>query len=135
MRHIVSTDPSSTEDYTLSLHDALPISRRRRRPRARQGARGAVADGGGDAGGAAAVHRDGLVSGGGRALIVAAILSGSPAASLSAQCPDGSAPPCARLRAPLDTTRYVILPLPHREGTQPSLLDGADCAEDRKSVV
>jgi len=69
------------------------------------------------------------VSGGGRALIVAAILSASPAASLSAQCPDGSAPPCARLRAPLDTTRYVILPFTHREGTQPSLLDGADCAE------
>src|SRR2546427_385396 len=38
-------------------------------------------------------------------------------------------PPFSRLRAPLDTTRYVILPFTHREGTHPSLLDGADCAE------
>ena len=69
------------------------------------------------------------MSGGHHALIVAALLSAGPAASLSAQCPDGSPPPCAGVRAPLDTTRYVILPFTHREGTQPSLLDGADCAE------
>ncbi len=69
------------------------------------------------------------MSGGSRALIVAAILSAGPPACLRAQCPDGSPPPCARLRVPLDTTRYVILPFTHREGTQPTLLDGADCAE------
>ena len=48
---------------------------------------------------------------------------------LVGQCPDGSPPPCARLRAPLDTARYAILPFAHREGGQQSTLDGADCAE------
>jgi tetratricopeptide (TPR) repeat protein len=47
---------------------------------------------------------------------------------VSAQCPDGSPPPCGR-RAPLDTARYAILPFAHREGGQQSTLDGADCAE------
>src|SRR2546422_5469568 len=38
-------------------------------------------------------RRDGLVSGSGRALIVAAIVSANVAASLRAQCPDGSPSP------------------------------------------
>src|SRR5436189_4492872 len=55
------------------------------------------------------------------------------------QCPDGSPPPCGRPRQVLDTTRYVILPFVHREGSQTATLDGADCAEllseaDRKST-
>jgi tetratricopeptide (TPR) repeat protein len=56
-----------------------------------------------------------------------ALLAGLPTL-VSGQCPDGSPPPCGR-RASLDTARYAILPFAHREGSQPSTLDGADCAE------
>ena len=70
------------------------------------------------------------MSGSGRALIVAAIVSANVAASLRAQCPDGSPSPCAQFRAPpLDTARYVILPFTHREGIQLTVLDGAGCAD------
>jgi tetratricopeptide (TPR) repeat protein len=65
-----------------------------------------------------------------RAGVVAAALAlvvGLPTL-VSGQCPDGSPPPCGR-RAPLDTTRYAILPFAHREGSQSATLDGADCAE------
>src|SRR5690348_10461318 len=48
---------------------------------------------------------------------------------LRGQCPDGSPPPCGRLRPALDTARYAILPFVHREGSQTAALDGADCAE------
>ncbi len=48
---------------------------------------------------------------------------------LTAQCPDGSPPPCRRAGVALDTARYVILPFAHREGTATAALDGADCAE------
>ncbi|HYT05122.1 MAG TPA: hypothetical protein VEM13_09625 [Gemmatimonadales bacterium] len=60
---------------------------------------------------------------------VSLLLLGGPLDQLTAQCPDGSPPPCARLRLPLDTARYVILPFTHREGSQSQGLDGADCAE------
>lgn len=46
-----------------------------------------------------------------------------------AQCPDGSPPPCGRLRASLDTARYAILPFTHTPGGEVTGLDGADCAE------
>src|SRR5213596_2861899 len=36
---------------------------------------------------------------------------------------------CRVARPTLDTARYLILPFAHREGSQSSLLDGADCAE------
>ena len=65
-----------------------------------------------------------------RAWVVAAVLAlvvGLPALA-PGQCPDGSPPPCVG-RVPLDTGRYAILPFAHREGGQPSTLDGADCAE------
>ena len=58
---------------------------------------------------------------------VLALLTGLPTL-LSAQCPDGSPPPCGR-RATLDTARYAILPFAHREGSQQAALDGAACAE------
>ena len=69
------------------------------------------------------------MSRGGRPLAVAVILAAGPPGHLAAQCPDGSPPPCARLRTSLDTARYAILPFAHREGSQPAMLDGADCAE------
>jgi len=63
--------------------------------------------------------------------VVAAVLTlaGGVPTLVSGQCPDGSAPPCATLVAPLDTTRYAVLPFAHREESQQATLDGAACAE------
>ena len=65
---------------------------------------------------------------GARALVLALVLSAAPF-GLPAQCPDGSPPPCLRRGVPLDTSRYLILPFAHREGSQATPLDGAGCAE------
>ena len=64
-----------------------------------------------------------------RLLALAALLVAGAPLRVSAQCPDGSLPPCRVARPALDTARYLILPFAHREGSQSSLLDGADCAE------
>jgi len=64
-----------------------------------------------------------------RGVMVALALAGCVPTLVSGQCPDGSPPPCGRLRALLDTARYAILPFAHREGSQSATLDGADCAE------
>ncbi len=63
------------------------------------------------------------------ALAIALQLAGVPGGRLLAQCPNGSPPPCQRLRVAADTARYAILPFAHTEGSQPVALDGADCAE------
>lgn len=63
-----------------------------------------------------------------RAAGILVVVLGLPRSFL-AQCPDGSAPPCALARTTLDTARFVILPFAHTEGSQPLALDGADCAE------
>lgn len=63
-----------------------------------------------------------------RALALGLVMCVGPIARVTGQCPDGSPPPCAR-RLGLDTSRYVILPFAHREGSQPAVLDGANCAE------
>src|SRR2546430_14112006 len=47
----------------------------------------------------------------------------------AAKWPEGPAPPCRVSRPVLDSARYVILPFAHREGSQATMLDGADCAE------
>src|SRR5206468_3913271 len=101
------------------------------RPRAgaRQGARGAVADRRGDARGAAAVHAAGRMRPGGRAVVLSVLLAGGVLLRGAAQCADGSPPPCHAPRPVLDSARYVILPFAHREGSQATMLDGADCAE------
>src|SRR5881296_4048708 len=64
-----------------------------------------------------------------RLLALTALLVAGAPLRVSAQCPDGSLPPCRVARPALDTARYLILPFAHREGSQSSLLDGADCAE------
>ena len=64
-----------------------------------------------------------------RLLVLAAVLAAGSPLRVSAQCPDGSLPPCRLARPALDTARYVILPFVHREGSRSPLLDGADCAE------
>ena len=66
---------------------------------------------------------------GGRALLLGVVLAGGSPASGAAQCADGSPPPCHVPRRALDSARYVILPFAHREGSQATVLDGADCAE------
>src|SRR5207247_2417574 len=82
----------------------------------------------GDAGGAAAVHRGGVVrTAASTVAVVLPLVVGLPPLP-SGQCPDGSPAPCGR-RVALDTARYAILPFAHREGGQQSTLDGADCAE------
>src|SRR5207249_1995500 len=99
---------------------------------AREAARGAVADGRGDGGRAPAVRGrggGGRMTGSCRLLALAALLVAGAPLRVSAQCPDGSLPPCRVARPALDTARYLILPFAHREGSQSSLLDGADCAE------
>jgi tetratricopeptide (TPR) repeat protein len=63
-----------------------------------------------------------------RAIVLALVVC-VPAPRLSAQCPDGSPPPCLRRGVSLDTSRYLILPFAHREGSQATTLDGAGCAE------
>jgi hypothetical protein len=68
------------------------------------------------------------VTAAGRALALVALARIAWPAGVSAQCPDGSPPPC-RARLALDTARYLILPFTHREGTTAAVLDGADCAE------
>lgn len=66
---------------------------------------------------------------GGRWILLALLLSVCPPDRLSAQCPDGSPPPC-RPRGPvLDTAEYAILPFEHVEGREPAVLSGADCAQ------
>ena len=65
----------------------------------------------------------------GRVLVLALVLWAAVPLGLSAQCPDGSPPPCLRRGVPLDTSRYLILPFAHREGSQATPLDGAGCAE------
>jgi len=64
-----------------------------------------------------------------RPLALALVLGALAPYPLPAQCPDGSPPPCMRRGVPLDTTRYLILPFAHREGSEPTTLDGAGCAE------
>ena len=64
-----------------------------------------------------------------RAAAAALALNATLANPVWGQCPDGSPPPCGRLRQALDTSRYAILPFAHREGSQTAALDGADCAE------
>ncbi|HYL22715.1 MAG TPA: hypothetical protein VEU74_13195 [Gemmatimonadales bacterium] len=64
-----------------------------------------------------------------RPLALALVLGALTPHPLRAQCPDGSPPPCQRRGVPLDTTRYLILPFAHREGSEPTTLDGAGCAE------
>ena len=64
-----------------------------------------------------------------RLLALAVLLAAGSPLQVTAQCPDGSPRPCKRPGAPVDTSRYVILPFAHREGSRSSLLDGADCAE------
>jgi tetratricopeptide (TPR) repeat protein len=67
---------------------------------------------------------------GGRALLLGVLLAAGSPARGTAQCADGSPPPCRIARPALDSARYVILPFAHREGSQATkLLDGADCAE------
>ncbi len=66
---------------------------------------------------------------GGRAVVLSVLLAGGVPLRGAAQCADGSPPPCRVSRPALDSARYVILPFAHREGSQASLLDGADCAE------
>ncbi|HYL55439.1 MAG TPA: hypothetical protein VEU73_07660 [Gemmatimonadales bacterium] len=66
---------------------------------------------------------------GARARVTGLLLLAAAPFALSAQCPDGSPPPCARRGVPLDTSRYLILPFAHREGGQATPLDGAGCAE------
>jgi tetratricopeptide (TPR) repeat protein len=64
-----------------------------------------------------------------RAIVVALVVCVPAPRVLSAQCPDGSPPPCLRRGVALDTSRYLILPFAHREGSQATALDGAGCAE------
>ena len=64
-----------------------------------------------------------------RAVALALLLCVPAPRGLSAQCPDGSPPPCMRRGVSLDTARYLILPFAHREGSQATPLDGAGCAE------
>src|SRR2546427_2903303 len=64
-----------------------------------------------------------------RLLVLGAVVAWGSRLWVSAQCPDGSLPPCRLARPALDTARYVILPFVHREGSRSPLLDGADCAE------
>ncbi|HEV2751223.1 MAG TPA: hypothetical protein VGV12_11940 [Gemmatimonadales bacterium] len=64
-----------------------------------------------------------------RALVLGLVVSAAAPFGLSAQCPDGSPPPCLRRGVSLDTSRYLILPFAHREGSQATPLDGAGCAE------
>src|SRR3989441_4833083 len=64
-----------------------------------------------------------------RLLVLAVLLAAGSPLQVTAQCPDGSPRPCKRPGAPVDTSRYVILPFAHREGSQPTDLDGAACAE------
>ncbi len=66
---------------------------------------------------------------GGRIVAIAILLSAFPVLRTAAQCPDGSPPPCRQPGVSLDTARFVILPFAHREGSERSELDGADCAE------
>src|SRR5256714_13519072 len=66
---------------------------------------------------------------GGRAVVLSVLLAGGVPLRGAAQCADGSPPPCRVSRPALDSARYVILPVAHREGSQATLLDGADCAE------
>jgi len=66
---------------------------------------------------------------GGRAVVLSVLLAGGVPLRGAAQCADGSPPPCRVSRPALDSARYVILPFAHREGSQASVLDGADCAE------
>ena len=66
---------------------------------------------------------------GGRAVVLSVLLAGGVPLRGAAQCADGSPPPCRVSRPALDSARYVILPFAHREGSQATLLDGADCAE------
>src|SRR5207244_5195070 len=83
----------------------------------------------GDAGGAAAVHAAGAMRRAGPVLMVGALLAAGVPVRGAAQCADGSPPPCRVSRPVLDSARYVILPFAHREGSQATMLDGADCAE------
>ena len=64
-----------------------------------------------------------------RAVALALLVCVPAPRGLSAQCPDGSPPPCMRRGVSLDTARYLILPFAHREGSQATTLDGAGCAE------
>jgi tetratricopeptide (TPR) repeat protein len=64
-----------------------------------------------------------------RAIVLALVVCVPAPRGLSAQCPDGSPPPCPRREVSLDTSRYLILPFAHREGSQATPLDGAGCAE------
>src|SRR5437762_5729926 len=65
----------------------------------------------------------------GPVLMVGALLAAGVPVRGAAQCADGSPPPCRVSRPVLDSARYVILPFAHREGSQATMLDGADCAE------
>jgi tetratricopeptide (TPR) repeat protein len=64
-----------------------------------------------------------------RAIVLALVVCVPAPRGLSAQCPDGSPPPCLFREVSLDTSRYLILPFAHREGSQATPLDGAGCAE------
>ena len=87
-----------------------------------------MADGRRDARGARGGDTGEAVTGA-RALVLTLVLGALAPPSLPAQCPDGSPPPCRRRGVSLDTTRYLILPFAHREGSQATTLDGAGCAE------